>query len=185
MGKKDNSEPRPDKKGSLVKAMGWLVPKPIKKQHIEGYDLLKKVFTADKAACPSCNGGQLQAVVGGKKNQRKCDNIECQTIITLHELRDAKLRPDVYVPKVRAAYYNRQAGFIFLAAIILILSAMVVVIYTRSQLLFLSTLFLTVPVLSAAIAMRYRAWQTLENRLYEDTAPFRDFIKAQFRNVES
>lgn len=151
------------------------IPRLIKDDHRFVAGQMREALRAKRPSCPICQSGRLHPT--GHAEVRQCD--ECRELVTLDELAITYGHWLQDTAQERFERYRRDARWLLqLWALVLVLVAIL-----SAWLGWWSPLaaaaIVSVPVLSYAFALRYRAWQAATGRVFETRAPLSDFVKTE------
>lgn len=181
----DNGEEKPKagKDGIFRKYRRIVTPKLVKSENVHMATMVKDAFRVDRPPCPDCEAqgrkGRL-VPVPESGNMRRCDT--CDLTITLHDVANAA-EPMYYAPEKRRDYFLRRATVYFVITCLLLSCAVLYSAWRGSWMMFIFALVFSVPLFMSVFAMRYRAWQVSNNRMFEQTAPFGDFVQDELRGL--
>jgi hypothetical protein len=181
----DNGEEKPKagKDGIFRRYRRIVTPKLVKSENVHMASLVRDAFRVERPPCPDCEAhgrhGRLLPVPESD-NMRRCDT--CDLTITLHDVANAA-EPVFYAPEKRRQFFLRRATGYFLLTCLLLSCGVLYGAWRGSWMIFIFALIYSMPLLMSVFAMRYRAWQVANNRLFERTAPFGDFLRDEMRGL--
>lgn len=151
------------------------IPRIIKDDHRFVAAQMGKALRAQRPSCPVCQTGRLQPT--DHAESRRCD--ACGEVIMLDELAITYGHWLEETAADRSGRNRRNARLLVQIDLTCLAMAAACGAFTGWWSPFIAVGIFSVPVLTHALAFRYRAWQAETGRIFETHAPLGDFVKSE------
>ena len=154
-------------------------PRVIKDEHRYVAAAARGALRAERAPCPTCEAGSLQPT--DDDEARCCDH--CGTVVTLDDLAILNGAWLDDTAAQRRDYCERHARLLVQIDFIGFALTAAWGTFTGSWSPLIAVGIFSIPILTHALSFRYRAWQATTGRVYEQKAPFGDFMRDELRSL--